>query len=97
MPAHTKARRAGLSELRGQDLTRSRLPERACVIGRSSTTPVSRRDALAVDAEVVGQPQRDQSAVQAVLEREPRAEVPRQTQGGDQLRASDLSTLRRCG
>ena len=36
-------------------------------------------------------------AVQAVLEREPHAEVRRQTQGRDQLRASDLSALRRSG
>jgi hypothetical protein len=45
---------------------------------------------LPVDAEAVGEPHRDQRAVQAVLKREPHAEVRRQTQRRDQLRASDL-------
>ena len=53
---------------------------------------------LAVDAEAVGEPHRDQRAAQAVLEREPHAEVRRQTQRRDELRASDpLAALRRSG
>jgi hypothetical protein len=60
---------------------------------REEAGVVSLRDVLAVDAEPLGEPHRDQSAVQAVLEREPHAEIRRQTQRRDQLRASDLSTL----
>jgi hypothetical protein len=58
---------------------------------------VSPGDILAVDAEPLGEPHGDKSAVQTVLEREPHAEVRRQTQGRDELRAADLSALRRSG
>ena len=61
----------------------ARMGEEAGVVGL--------RHVLAVDAEAVGEPHRDQRAVQAVLEREPHAEVRRQAQGRDQLRASNLS------
>jgi hypothetical protein len=51
---------------------------------------VGLRDALAIDAEAVGEAHGDQGAVQAVLQREPHPEVRRQAKGGDQLRAADL-------
>jgi hypothetical protein len=68
----------------------ARMGEEAGVVGL--------RDGLAVDAEPVGEPHRNQGAMQAVLEREPHAEVRRQAQRRDQLRASDLrAALRRFG
>jgi hypothetical protein len=50
---------------------------------------------LAVDAETVGEPHRNQRAAQTVLERKTHAEVCRQTQRRDQLRAPDLLAARR--
>jgi hypothetical protein len=50
---------------------------------------------LAIDAEAVGKPHRNQRAAQTVLERKPHAEVSRQAQGRDQLRAPDLLAARR--
>jgi hypothetical protein len=68
----------------------ARMGEEANVVGL--------RDGLAVDAEPVGEPHRNQGAMQAVLEREPHAGVRRQAQRRDQLRASDLrAALRRFG
>jgi hypothetical protein len=53
---------------------------------------------LPVDAEAVGEPHRDQRPAQAVLEREPHAEVRRKTQRRNEFRASDpLAALRRSG
>jgi hypothetical protein len=68
----------------------ARMGEQARVVGLPA--------GLAVDAEAVGEAHRDQRAVQAVLEREPHAEVRRQTQRRSKLRASDpLAALRRSG
>ena len=63
---------------------------------REQAGVVRLRQVLAVDAEAVGDPHRDQRAVQAVLERERHAEVGRQAQRRDQLRGPDLlAALRR--
>jgi hypothetical protein len=83
----------------GVEMSRQRIPED--LLGVTCASVVQReleerggvvglRQGVAVDADVVGEPHRDQGAVQAVLEREPHAEVRGQTQSRDELRAPDL-------